>query len=280
MADLIARLLTEPGLAPVRRRHTRGEDGVRVYQVLTHDEDSAESAVGVPAIGDAWSPARPTLTVREIEARYLAGTDDTLTGTRGICHVKVTYGTGWGAAASPVPEVANAAYTRLLPIAGQVTVFYGIAEEELPGGQSGPPAVSMGNAVPINGGTGTTRNVCGFSVEVIKYLPVAAFDLSLIRAIVSLSRDGAINANRIMLPPILGVGPVLTMEPGEALYVQAQELEIVNGLVVLRHSMSLAEGEDGHRYLWRALNDKGEQRGPLLKTDLYRRVNFPQELFQ
>lgn len=270
-----AYLFTDSARAPSLELGEAGDRARRTYWVDTHQEEAAAEAQGLPRVGDGWSAARPDLVVERVTVRYVAGTDDPVSGIGGRCEAVVEYrSTTWGGIA-PRPR-ANLRYTE---------VEVGVATEEVRWDTRtvdptfvGPPAPGS-PAYPIANGEGCMREANVYGVRVVTFWRPADLNDAALAGLVDIGQT--INANRVVLPTLHGLAGAarIALEVGEGRYrsFRTQTAAGPRGepLVQLVHEIALAPTHD---WLWRVMLADGSA-GPVVQSQRYRSTTWPVGMF-
>lgn len=243
-----------------------GMSGYRCYLARTTDVAAAHAAAALTLpIGSAWSESMPALTLRSRSVRYMGGVDDPASARRGVCLIDCVYSTPRGGRL-PVPVAPNVAFTTWQKQNTQTTIFYSPQDPEA-------TFLPITYGYKINNGDGAPRNVTIRSALVTVYKPNLTIEF--IRSATQI--EDYLNANAVTLPKLDGVGPQLEFQPGELLsmgttYEKEGDLWKVQ--------TEFAVSPNGFDYLWQAIDDEGVATGPVIRSPLYLKKNFPAELLQ
>jgi hypothetical protein len=270
-----ANLYTDSSRAPSLELGEAGDRARRTYWVDTHNEEAAAEAQGLPRVGDAWSATRLDLVAERVTVRYVAGTDDPVSGRGGLCEAVVEYrSVTWGGVA-PRPR-ANLRYTE---------VDVGVATEEIRWDTRtvdptfvGPPAPGS-PAYPIANGQGCMREVNVYSVRVVTFWRPAELNDASLAGLIDIGQTQ--NENRVVLPPLHGLNGAarIAVEVGEGRY-RAFRTQPAAGprgepLVQLTHEIALAPTHD---WIWRVQLADGAA-GPVVQSQRYRSATWPAGMF-
>lgn len=234
-----------------------GWRGYRAYQVNTHDEYQALSAV--PIKGTPWSPTLPNLVIVNRRGEYIAKRDvegtEPPTGGLTVVHLDYQEPPGGGTA---VPSEPGTKYTELAYGTETQTVHFALN-----------PVLPTPNPVPpLANGEGAAVKYGVISAKVHVFIPRNSTpDLARLSR---LTRFKNLNEDSITLPKIWGTNVTWNLGPGQAQYegfvgptARGNALEII-------HELSLAPD---FLFRWQ-IEDENGFGVELVESELYHPASF------
>lgn len=201
-------------------RNDDGWTGTR-HALVMHQPDpiAALDMPGLPRYGDAWSSARPDLTIRNIDSRLADSENDTI--------IRFDYRTPRAGSGGDTPPVAGAKVTTLGRDVGSETIQFSLPDDEGMThdlGENGVavPTVAIGPRVSIWYEPGGLPNL---------------------NAIIALHTPPKVNADAGSLPNFMGTGFSVPVAARELLYL-GWEAGLDAGLIRIDHTFAWGPTHD------------------------------------
>lgn len=205
----------------------------QVYLVNTADEARALTASGLPRQGDAFAIDQPGLVCVSRQAAFESGVDDPVTLTGGWTRVTCRFATSgrWGRGNVPSPTAATLKpYTEFQPSTTSVTVYQSWPPDAP--GVVGPPKP------PINNGRGVNIETGQLFLAVHEFKS-GSYDIRDWLDTYYLTLRGTVNANTIVIAPLLGLGANIQFNPGELRY-RTASLSVSGNVIEIVHQLEAA----------------------------------------
>lgn len=220
------------------RRTPDGYEGVRYYLVNTTDPVDAAGATSLPAMGDGWGGAAPSLlVVTDYDFEYYGGRDNAGDNNRtGWTVVRVTYRTP-----GDTPFRAVGSWCEIKPAVQQVKLSYDVRFNTV-----GAPTETK---EPINNGEGIQVDVGYTAIIVHRVLTSGDFSDALIDKLEALQHGQKVNSDAVTLPKILNISGLTPMRAAGRLRFhlwQPQERPVTDGLV--EYTITLLSSDTNHDY--------------------------------